>query len=690
MYRDSFSVRFFAWRLFDAWRRSVAIVLIGAALAVLRPLAAQQASLPELTGPTAVSTLPALENPPAPNESAESQRGGGAELLGVFPGKTTVAELQNHQIFQKPVQKEVSGGFLVLTYRLPDLPEMPFIQILTKNDTVEGVVVHLGQPRDLADARTSFAEAISGVDPITVTDSDGNFREIYPEKGFVFVLAKDEHSPQLPSNRVTQIIAETVKADFFTIRAAQNLKKSFALLSLSSIRSDAETALRFNPESAAAHWLLAQVAAALEDFRLAREEVIAAIRLDDSVPQYHLLLLTILERQGDIAGGERYLEAAAPFCDKPPFFRAELQILRGDFLRRSEKPDYDGAIREHRAAVELLLPLIQDETSETRVLAKKLILRAYLSLAQDIVKKPWPVPEDREKGFLWIDAASDIANSLVRDENLSSDFLLELCLGAALAGLEIPESKKSDPYLDKIPALGEILSKNCGDPLNLQAVFWRCGQALFGAFQIADMRGENGRAMAFAQESLHYLEPFCDETPQKVYDALGPVDYDFGLFFSGREQLRQESFDCFERAILMIDASLGRIDPTEKGENGIRLVNIGKAFWLDGQRQRGLELSTRGTALIEEAVGQAAFEEDELIVPLRNTALMCRKLGQTEEAQRYTDQADKIVGKAENQADSAEQAASDEPTESDRAAEPTGPEPTGSEPSPEPAADGNG
>lgn len=637
-------------------------------------------------------TVP-VENP---DTSLAEEGRFGAELLGVIPGKTTVDDLKNNPIFNKPKQKEVSGAFFVFTYQLPDLPEMPFIQLLARNDRIEGVVVHLEQPRDIIDARQSFASVIENIRPIVVPDDKGNFREIYPEKGFVFVLEKNADTPSIPSNRVTQIIAETVKADFFTIRAAQDLKKSFSAQSLTAIRKDAETALAIDPESASARWVIAQIAYLLEEYRTARERIVEAIRLDDSVPQYHFLLLQILNETGRIEDGLRYLKAVTPICDKPPFFKAELAILRGDFSRQQEKPNEDDAIREHRSAVELLLPLVKNKTKETRVLAKRLLMRAYLSLASDIVQKDWPKAEDKEKAFLWVDAASEIANSLVRDDGLASDVLIELCVGAVWVGLRMPESNKCDPYFEKIAALGDVLTKNCDDPLNLQYVYWKCGKGLFGAYRIAEERGESDRALTYAFESFHYLEPFCDETPRKVLSVLGPVDYDFAVLFAAKKNLQAETLACRERAVRVIEAAAEANSALDNGENGVRLTNLGKAYWTDGDRERGLSLTERGIALIESAVAEKVFEPEELIVPLRNAELMARKLERADVSQKYSQRILEIDPSAEKPAadtPASPPAAEDAPSANESAAEPANEpvsEPAAEEPkTEEPAAESN-
>lgn len=572
----------------------------------------------------------------ATSESQKASRNG-VEFLGVLPGKTMMAELQKHPIFGKPVVKEVSGEFLVLTYRLPDLPETPIIQLLTKDDRVEGVVVHLESARDLADARKSFEETIKNIQPITVPDSTGNFREIYPEKGFVFVLEKDGVDPRVASTRVIQIIAETVKPDFFTVRAAQNLKKNFGEMSLSSIRSDAEKARELDAGSAPAAWILAQVARMLEDDEIAKTEAIAAIRVDESVPQYHLTLLNILNDLGDAENGLRYDEAVKTVCEKQPLLKAELQILRGDFLRGQADSDVDAAISNHRAAIEQLLPLMKNESKEIRTTAKQLVFRAYISLAIDIVNKEWPAAEDKEKAFLWIDAAAEVAGNLIRNDGHSSNLLLELCLGAVEVGLAVPECRLADPYLEKIAPLGDLLTKKGNDPLNLQMVYWKCGCALFGASQIMSRRSDSAKAAEYADAALRYLDPFCEETPKKVLAVLGPIDYDIGTLLAAGGGESVQVHKCYERAIRMIEGNIETASALDNAENGIRLVNIGKSFWTSGDRTRGIELTRRGVELIERGVDAEVLDASELDVPRKNLETMTRILEPSQDTEAAAD-----------------------------------------------------
>lgn len=615
--------------------------------------------------PTEVSGEMAVSSVPIPSDSAsmgassapigalstqsrQPQDTGGGELLGIVPGKTAIADLSNHPIFSAAIAQETVGPYLIATYKVPDIPELTSILLYVRVGIVEGMVVNFASPRTLIDARNSFADVIGGIAPLTILDTNGFFREVYPEKGFAFVLEKNTASPDTPSSNVTQIAVEKVQPGYFLSRASQNLLRNSYERSLTQVCSDAETVLKLQPRSAAAHGLLAQAAFILEEYEVARYQLQEAIAIDSESAQYPLLMLNVYDKTDQGEEGLGYLRAHREVCEKTPFSKAETAILEGDFLRMRFDPDFDGAIQAHRSAVDQLLPLSKESTPGARVLAKRLLIRAYLALALDIVQKPWPEPADAEKAFLWVDTAEKLSDELSSGEptpvdEVPIDGILNIALAASQVGLFLPESDKIDPYIERVMNIGEITSEQVGDALGLQAIYWNCAKFYRNCWNIAEMREDEEAVIAFARLTLKYLEPFCNEAPDRVADVFGQIDYDLAAVFAGRDDCRTPMLRCRERAIRGIESNRKNRTLYEKGEDGIRLVNFGKAYWVEGDRQRGYDLTRRGIDLIDAAIAASAMDADELIVPLRNAAMMAKVLRKTDDAALYAEQAKKLT-----------------------------------------------
>ena len=600
-------------------------------------------------GQTTLSTpIPAPAMGGLTTQTRQAQDTGGGELLGIVPGKTAIHELSSHPIFSKPIGQETVAPFTVMTFKVADIPDLASIQLYVREGIVEGMIVNFASPRTLMDARTSFADVIQGILPLTLLDSNGSFREVYPEKGFAFVLEKNPETPEIPSSNVTQIAIETVQPEYFLIRASQNLLRNSYERSLSQVCADAETVLKLQPKSAQAHGLLAQAAFLLEEYEVARYQIQEAIALDGTSAQYPLLMLNIFDKADQGEEGLEYLRAHREVCEGTPFSKAETAILEGDFLRTRFEPNFDGAIQLHRSAVDQLLPMSKDPSQGTEVLAKRLLIRAYLALALDIVQKPWPEPSDAEKAFLWIETAEKLSDELSSGEMTPVDVvpidgILNIALAASEVGLFLPESDKIDPYIRRVMNIGEITSEQVSDSLGLQAIYWSCAKFYRNCWNIAEMRGDEESSVTYARLTLKYLEPFCNEAPDRVADVFGPIDYDLAAIFLGHPECEKMMLKCRERAIRAIEEREKSNTLFENGENGIRLVNFGKAYWLEGDRQKGYDLTRRGIDLIDASIAGSAMEPDELIVPLRNAAMMAKGLHNSEDAALYTEQANKLA-----------------------------------------------
>jgi hypothetical protein len=123
------------------------------------------------------------------------------ELMGVRPGVTTLDELGRNPAFGKLQAQNRLGEYDVYACRIPNLPDIPFVQFLVKDGRVEVVVANLREPCGLSDARVSFQESTGNYQPILIQDAEGKYREIYPETGVSFILKR---ARMIQASRVTK------------------------------------------------------------------------------------------------------------------------------------------------------------------------------------------------------------------------------------------------------------------------------------------------------------------------------------------------------------------------------------------------------------------------------------------------------------------------------------------------------
>ena len=552
------------------------------------------------------------------------------ELMGVRPGQTTLADLRQNPAFGEVQAKSQLGGYDVYTFKIPDMPDIPFVQLLIKDGRVDVVVVNLKEPRLIDDARASFREITRDCKPILVQDTEGKFREVYPESAVSFVFKKNEEAPDKPSDEVTQIVMEPLKPDFFLVRADENRRKLFAGGSIDAILADAESALRLDPQNGSAYWLLGTCEFLLENYSDALKYVSRAIQINDRVPEYHFLMMSILERTNSIDNGLRYWEAVQQICKTNPFHAAELSVLHGQLLLKKSDADCDAAIEELQKAADSLKPILTEGRSDREKLqALELSARLYSALGSAVAAKNWTQPKEREKAFLWFNASKTVLDTAQKRDASAMILLLDLWRNASEAALAAPEETQIDGFLAGVAEkLEGVLQQNIG-VLEKEMIRVKAGETFFNAFLAADTRGDAETAEADALKAYAFLEPYLQSPSNRIMQIIGPVDYELGIYFNDHQTHQDLAETLLARAGDSISESLTLDGSALDADQGIRLVNIGKAYWYANNRQKGLELTQRGVAAIEKAVAAGNFPKEEYRVPCQNLITIYEALGDT-------------------------------------------------------------
>lgn len=570
-------------------------------------------------------------------EEPSAHKPHGAELLGVLPGATRRNDLMQSPIWKNIGHEEVVDGFTVLTYQIEDLPEMPFIQILLKDDLVEGIVVHLKEPRELVDARTSFDASIKNVRPITIQDEEGNFREVYPEKGFAFILepAADKVSA---STRVIQLVAEQVRAEYFVLRAEEELNNS-----LQNAMSDARHALLHDPQNAPANWILAELESTNGNFLRARNYAIAAVKTDKSTVQYQLTLVNILKELGEIENAAKILDIVEPDCEGVSWFKGVAMTLRGDLLRLQQNPDYDKAIECHQKAFEIVKPYTLDESMTSRVTAKKLAVKAHLGLARDIAAKKWEDAKDKEAALAWLDAACAIAKDLIEKESEDSMTLFEVCCAATELGLDVPNVASLEPYFQLLDETSDTIIKRKSvettdtvrDPFVVDAVNWLGGKANANIMLIYKATGNGEKAVGRGEKALALLDSVVENRPTEDGVECGVVMFHLAEIYNSLLSNDQAALTWYDRAAISLIRISPDLTPKRLIPVGKNLINMSHAYWKKGRQEEALQCTKTGAVLLQKAADTGLCPQSDLFVPYSNLATMYKTLGDKSLSEKF-------------------------------------------------------
>lgn len=555
----------------------------------------------------------------------------GAKFMEVMPGVTKFSDLSSNPMLKKPIALEKVDGYDVATYQNATLPGTT-IQVVASNDLVEAIMINLAEPRSESDARKVFESELKDVRPIWAPDEVGNFREVFPEKGVAFVLEKGE-KPGLPSNRVIQIVAETVKSEYFIIRAEKDLQ-----VNLTYARDDAEHALLHDVNLPGANWILAQTHLAVGDFANARKYDYRAIKLNDSMPQFHLTYIDALIQDGEIPSALRYMDAVKDSFVEHPLFAIEAVCLDSALRREQAKADYDGSISQGQRALKLLKALYAAKpNSEAYFAAKKLELRANLSIATAVARKRWKNASDQEKAFEWLDAAATVAKEIdaarPEDSQLPSaqldvlDAAIDVCL-------EMPDSDKVDNYVQRLKVTAELYLRKTLDEVSAASVRWKVGCALTSASRIYEARGNNEQAISCGSKGAEYLQIATEYRPVEERASAVVAQLQLGVIYANSES-PDKGFGLFNKSLDLVEQSMDKLKGRDAFRVGSPLVSVASLYWKSGEKEKGAEILAAAVKLLEKGYDDGYGEEENLYVAYSNLSTMCKGLKKMDDSAKY-------------------------------------------------------
>lgn len=576
-----------------------------------------------------------------PDDDHSGHKPHGAKFLEVMPGVTKFSDLNKNPILKEPVATEKVDGYDVATFQTPTLPDTT-IQVVGSNDVVEAIMINLAEPRSEADARKVFESEIKDVRPIWAPDEVGNFREVFPEKGVAFVLEKGE-KPGLPSNRVIQIVAETVKCEYFIMRAEQDLQTNYTYA-----RDDAEHALLHDANAPGAYWILAQTNLAVGDYTNARRYIFKAIKLNDSLPQFHLTYIDALIRSGEVDSALRYMDAVRDSFVEHPLFAIEAVTLDSLLRLGAKNPNYDGAISQGQRALKMLQALYESKPQgEVYMAAKKLELRVNLSIALAVARKRWKNPSDQEKAFEWLSAAAEVAKEIDDARPEASQLptaQIDVYEAAVNVCLEMPDAQQVDNYVQKARVAAELYLKKTLDEVSAAAVRWKIGNALVAASRIYEAREDYKQATTLGVKGLEYLQIVTEyrPLPERIPTALAQLQLGSILVGQGKDS---EGFAYLDKANEFLAQVEGQLKARDAAIVGAPLATVASTYWKKGKREDGATTLKRAVSFLEKASEAGFIKEENLYVPYSNLATMSKGLRNTDDATKYKQLADQVAPK---------------------------------------------
>ncbi len=553
-----------------------------------------------------------------------------AGFKGVTPGVSTADEVQKAWGPPKDVVKK--GNTVIQSHRVEPFER---IEATLYKGRVTSIVIRL--ERSFPAQAVARQLDLGAIRPVLVSNTLGEILgQSYPERGVLFAFDPAAGGGK-PTMKVAQIILEPVTAEPFVLRAETNLDTQ-----PESSLSDLEQAIKLAPTNARAQWLRARVLMLTGDLSKALSASDESVRLEPEDPRYRVTRAQILGPLGRFAEAAREAERAVATSQQRPHVKARALCLLGDMASSGLQPDYKRAVGYHTEAIKLADTLTGSPHPAIRLSAKEVLVDAHLGAAQDIAWGSWNQKE--ASVAKWLQRAAAVADDLIKKEGGSAEYRFRVAARGLTAYVGLQGKLDPTELADEASKVGQELIGSATSPTTKQQVQWDLGMALYDAVQLYQMRKEHETALEYGQQAASFLEQGIARRQNHPADSyfLGRLYFRLGAIHAvSQEKNHRSAVTWFDKGAPLLEKSIASIDATEKGRLGETLVSMGVSYWEVGQRDKSVDLTSRGITLMEQAVREGTLEKASLEIPYGNLATMYRHLGKTDEANRYLEKASK-------------------------------------------------
>ncbi len=472
---------------------------------------------------------------------------------------------------------------------------------------------------------------LAKIEPVAVNDEFGQkVGMALPEAGVLVVFSPGKDAT------VAELVYENVDAQAFTLRAEDHLDKDD-----SNCLRDLETALSIDPNCARAHWLLARLQRGVGQLDAATKSIETAVQIDPRNPRFRLTASVLYADSGQYDKALDQSKQALALAAARPELKACALNQMGDQLTAGPKPDFKRALPLHMEAIKLAEPLAHDRRPTARRLAQESLIVAHLAAARNIAWGNWKMKKKMVPA--WLNRADELATQFSSEGATSVDMRLRVCREALAACVGMEGDLDPTPWAEKVVALSTPLLAETEDPLRRRQLQWDVGSALYDALQVLHTSGDSEQAMKYGTMAVERLEAGAEGRQLEPVEAyvLGRLYFRVGAVCALHLKDAQQAVTWFERAIPLLERPLPAAAQADAGRHGESFVSMAVSYWAVGSHEEAVRLTRVGLKLMEQAVKDGTLEENTLSVPYTNLATMHRFLGDEEQADAFSEMANK-------------------------------------------------
>jgi tetratricopeptide (TPR) repeat protein len=538
---------------------------------------------------------------------------------GITPGATTADDLQ--KAWGEPLATKGSPSqrvFKIAPYRQ--------VQVTLVDRKVAAIAIELEKPFEPGPLSKQLH--LEAAIPVTVSDEAGQpIGESFPERGVLFSYAPE-------TTLVTQILLEPIDAEPFLLRA-----EATAHGQIRGALRDLDFALGFDPRSARARALAAQLLVSVGRLDDALKAIDQAIEIEPKQPSHTCLKIEILKLLDSHAEAMAMAKELLGDENLPPLVKAQTQNELGDLLADGPDHDYKTAVDLHLAAARTAAALSGDRHAAIRRGAKQTLIEAHLGAACDVALGAWQQKE--QTSARWISRADELAKDFVQSDGGDPLIRLHVARRALDARVGILGRWDASDWTARAIEDGQKLIEAADDPLRRECIEWELSLAVFDLGELDQLHGFSDHSLADRQLTLKLMTEGGRHRQQTAADAyrLGRLYAQIGMTHAMQERNHTAAIAWFARALPLLDRPMSPAAGASMGFVGESFVSMGITYWETGHREEGLRLTAKGTDLMAKAVAAKLLDERALAIPYGNLSTMHRELGHTDEARGFSETA---------------------------------------------------
>ena len=183
---------------------------------------------------------------------------------------------------------------------------------------------------------------------------------------------------------------------------------------------------------------------------------------------------------------------------------------------------------------------------------------------------------------------------------------------------------------------------------NQSRIEWILGSALTEAVRLQRLRGEDHGALQLADDALILMQQSArsrQSTPRQRY-RVGRLYFHIGSLHAVQRNDHREAIAWYKKAEPLLAEEMPIAIMADLGTHGEMFVSMGVSYWETGSKQLAIELTERGTDVLQKAVVDGELGVSALSIPYGNLASMHKQAGNLAESEAFAELASSVTAEA--------------------------------------------